>query len=263
MTLSVQLYSVRDALAADRPGALRRLAGLGYRYVEPFGLGWWKSSMDEVTVAARALRADLDAAGLGVSSVHAWACANSQATVVEACRILGTDTAIVAIPFLVEGFHELDGFGEGIFADREVVTAFARRLNEAGRELARHGIRLGYHNHAFEWRHGLFEEFWELLDPEIVAEVDVYWAKAAGQDPAGVLTGLGERAVAVHLKDGPAVQDAPQTTIGTGDVDVFAALRAGTHLRWHITEIDTTEGDPFELLDANARTLLESGLTSR
>ncbi|MFF7982627.1 hypothetical protein ACFZDK_26475 [Streptomyces sp. NPDC007901] len=69
-TLAVQLYSVIDALAADRPGTLARLAGLGYRHVEPFALGMWNTSPDELAAFAAELRADLDAAGLGVSSVH-------------------------------------------------------------------------------------------------------------------------------------------------------------------------------------------------
>ena len=34
--LSVQLYSIRDAVAADLPGALARLAALGVTHVEPF-----------------------------------------------------------------------------------------------------------------------------------------------------------------------------------------------------------------------------------
>ena len=34
--LSVQLYTVRDAIAADLPGTLKRLADIGYTQVEPF-----------------------------------------------------------------------------------------------------------------------------------------------------------------------------------------------------------------------------------
>ncbi|MFC8359335.1 sugar phosphate isomerase/epimerase family protein [Streptomyces griseorubiginosus] len=103
---------------------------------------------------------------------------------------------------------------------------------------------------------------WELLDPEILAEVDVYWAAVAGQDPAEVLERLGERAVTAHLKDGPAVLDAPQTAIGTGVVDIPAALRAGGHLRWHITEIDGTDTERFNLLAANRQELLNGSLTA-
>ncbi|MFI6435120.1 hypothetical protein [Streptomyces sp. NPDC050759] len=41
-----------------------------------------------------------------------------------------------------------------------------------------------------------------------------------------------------------------------------AALRAGRYLRRHITEIDDTEGDRFELLATHRRTLLDGGLTA-
>lgn len=260
-SLGVQLYSVHEHLAADRPGTLRRLADLGYRYVEPFALGFWNTPADDLLATARGLRADLDAAGLAVSSLHVAIPAGDQAAVAEACRILGTDTAVVAVPLLVEGFH---GMG---FADRGEVTAFAARLNEAARDLAGRGVRLGYHNHTSEWDElpdggTAFDLLWELLAPEVVAEVDLYWAAIAGQDPADVLARLGERAVAAHIKDGPGVEDAPQTPLGTGVLDVPAALRAGTHLRWHIAEIDTTDQDPFDLLAANRRTLLAGGLTT-
>ncbi|WP_033283513.1 sugar phosphate isomerase/epimerase family protein [Streptomyces sp. NRRL F-525] len=260
-TLAVQLYSVIDALQADRPGTFARLAALGFRHVEPFALGLWNTHPDELAASARALRADLDEAGLGVGSVHIAVSADSQASAIETCRILGTDTAFVPIPWLV------DGFDERALETHDGVRALADRLNAAARELARAGIRLGYHNHHFEWVRlpdgaRAFDVLWELLDPEILAEVDVYWAAVAGQDPAEVLERLGERAVAAHLKDGPAKPDAPQTPIGTGDVDIPAALRAGTHLRWHITEIDRTEADRFELLAANRQALLEGGLTA-
>ena len=36
--LSIQLYSIRDAVAADLPGALARLAEIGFTRVEPFDL---------------------------------------------------------------------------------------------------------------------------------------------------------------------------------------------------------------------------------
>ena len=58
--VAVQLYSMRDELARDRAGVLRRLAGFGYRTVEPF----------DVLTDPDGLRAELDAAGLAVCSVH-------------------------------------------------------------------------------------------------------------------------------------------------------------------------------------------------
>src|ERR1700753_1385154 len=58
--VALQLYSVRDELGADRAGFLRRLAGSGYGTVEPY----------DVLTDPDLLRAELDAAGLGVCSVH-------------------------------------------------------------------------------------------------------------------------------------------------------------------------------------------------
>ncbi|MFF0085974.1 hypothetical protein ACFYR1_40710 [Streptomyces canus] len=125
------------------------------------------------------MRADLDEANLGVSSVHIAVSADSQASAIETSRILGTDTAVVPIPWLV------DGFDERALASHDGVRAFAGRLNEAARELAGAGIRLGYHNRHFEWARlpdgaHAFDVLWDLLDPEVLAEVDVCWAAVAG-----------------------------------------------------------------------------------
>lgn len=59
--LSLQLYTVRDALSTDMPGTLERVAGLGFRNVEAF---------DFVGHAAE-LRAAYDAVGLRAPSAHA------------------------------------------------------------------------------------------------------------------------------------------------------------------------------------------------
>ena len=50
---ALQLYTVRDQLATDRAGILKRVAEYGYGAVEPFG----------ITNDPQGLRADLDAAG--------------------------------------------------------------------------------------------------------------------------------------------------------------------------------------------------------
>lgn len=265
-TLSVQLYSVRDSLTADRPAALARLAELGYRHVEPLPLGFWNTPADQLIANARDLRADLDAAGLSASTAHTAIAAGSQEALVEVCRILGTDTAVVTIPFLVEGFDDK------VFADRQGIAAFAGRLNEVARELDGHGIRLAYHNHMVEWTAlpdgGLgYDVLWEILDPTVTAELDVYWATAVGADPAEILDRLGDRVAAVHLKNGPGGPDDPtqpnaQTPLGTGAVDMRSVMRAAADVRWHVTEIDRFEGDPFDLLATNRTWLLDQGVTA-
>ncbi|MEV0697190.1 TIM barrel protein [Saccharopolyspora sp. NPDC050389] len=257
--LSVQLYSVREQLATDQQATLARLAEIGFRYVEPFGLGSPDKPLSDRLAAARALRSDLDAAGLAVSAVHAGL-PGDVTELVEECAILGADVAFVPHPRLVPGF------GEETFADPAQVDAFAETLGSAA-ESATAELRLGYHNHWFEWAElpdGTtgYDRFWSRAGDDLLAELDVYWAVAAGADPASVLASLGSRAVAVHLKDGPALPGAPQTPIGTGKVDIAEALRGASGIRWHVAEIDTTELDPFELLATNANALVDAGHSS-
>ncbi|MFI2780021.1 sugar phosphate isomerase/epimerase family protein [Streptomyces sp. ALB3] len=258
--LSVQLYSVREAFFSDLAGTLARIADLGYCHVEPFGFGHGWAAPAERLERARELRAALDEAGLTVSSVHGGLSDGDLAPLVEECRILGADTVFVPVPELVEGFER------NVFGDAERLPAFAARLTAASEELAGHGINLGYHNHEFEWaklpdgRSG-YDAFWELAGERLLAELDVYWATAAGQDPVAVLKQLGRRAAAVHLKDGPVGHDQPQTPIGTGEVQIPAVLAAGEHLGWHIAEIDTTDLDVFDLLESNRTAILDLGRT--
>jgi sugar phosphate isomerase/epimerase len=258
-TLSVQLYSVRDQLAEDQNATLARLAELGFRYVEPFGLGAEGRSFDERLVWARSLRAGFDAVGLTVSAVHAAVPPNI-AELAEECAVIGADTAFIPHPRLVAGFDA------DTFANPDQVDSFADTLSSLARDAATHGLRLGYHNHWFEWAElpdgtAGYDRFWARVTEELLAELDVYWAAAAGVDPATVLSKLGPRAVAVHLKDGPAEPGAPQTPIGTGAVDIPAALKGTNGIRWHVAEIDTTELDAYELLGGNARFLLHAGLS--
>ncbi|MER6987503.1 sugar phosphate isomerase/epimerase [Saccharopolyspora hirsuta] len=256
--LSVQLYSVRDQLAADRPATLARLAAIGFRHVEPFGLGSPDRTSAERLAAARSLRADLDAAGLAVSAVHAGL-PGDIAELEEECAVLGADTAFIPHPRLVRGF------GEETFADPGQLDAFAETLGAAAESAV--SLRLGYHNHWFEWARlpdGTtgYDRFWRRTSARLLAELDVYWAVAAGADPASVLAELGDRAVALHLKDGPAEPGAPQTPIGTGRVDVRGVLAGSPSIRWHVVEIDTADLDPFDLLATNAATLVSDGRTT-
>ena len=38
-TRSVQMYTFRDAAQADPTATVARVAGIGFKYVEPFGIG--------------------------------------------------------------------------------------------------------------------------------------------------------------------------------------------------------------------------------
>ncbi len=240
---ALQLYTVRDELAADRSGVLARIASFGYAAVEPFN----------VLNDPAGLRADLDAAGLAVCSVHAMPAGEQAAAVLRAAATLGTDTVIV--PYLPPSR----------FADRASVLAVAAELNEIAAQAADQGFHLGYHNHDHELGTAVagrpaLEVLADALDDRVVLEVDTYWAAVGGQDVPALLGRLGARVRYLHVKDGPVTRDDPMTAVGAGQMPVADILAAGAPGQWHIVELDRCATDMMTAVADSLAWLAAHGL---
>ncbi len=75
-------------------------------------------------------------------------------------------------------------------------------------------------------RHAL-EVFADQLAPEVVLEVDTYWAYAGGADVPALLRRLGERVVALHIKDGDGTLDTKkQVPVGSGVIPIADIIAA-------------------------------------
>ena len=237
MNCSVQLYTVRDALESDLPGTIRRLAEIGFTQVEPYNF------------AARAdeLAAALAETGLTAPTGHAPLLSGDQDEIFAAARRLGIGT--VFDPFLPPEQWQT----------AETVRANATRLNEAAKKGAEHGIRVGYHNHWWELETSIagvsaLEYFAGLLDPELVLEIDTYWAAVGGADPVALLERLGDRVVAIHIKDGPGTRDMnAQLPAGQGTMDVWGIIGAATSLEVPVLEFDGYAHDIFDGVSASLR----------
>jgi sugar phosphate isomerase/epimerase len=229
--LSVQLYTVRQSLAADPDGTLSRLAEIGFRRVEPFAL---LEHLD-------ALRDALPRHGLTAPTTHADVLTTDAEPVFAAAAELGIGTVIQ--PWLdPAGWQTEDG-----------VARIADDLNAAADRAAPHGLTIGYHNHhfeleaRFEGRHAL-EVLADRLAPGVVLEVDTYWAMAGGADVPALLGRLGTRVMALHLKDGDGSLDpSRQVPLGQGRLPVAAILAAAPDAR-RVVELDDTRGDLFEAI---------------
>jgi len=262
--IGLQLYTLRDALAepGSRAAVLERVAALGVESVEPFGFAQPQLPRAERLAEARALRADAEAAGLRISSVHTPVPGPDDAAwLFEALAEAGAPVAVVPVP---EG---LAGFTRDAFADADAVRRYADRLSRLADVAAAHDARVGYHNHWWEWAEldgggRGYDLLWDGMDPRVVAEVDLYWAQAAGQDPAEVVRRLGPRVELVHVKDGPATLERPpqQVAPGSGAVALGEALAAGAaSITTHIIEADAVAGggDPFAYVEEGVRWLRE------
>ncbi|GMU78160.1 MAG: xylose isomerase [Acidimicrobiia bacterium] len=242
--LGLQLYTVRDAVAADLPGALRRVAGFGYAGVETLGT---------YGLSPRGLADVLDDSGLAwVSTFVGLGDLDTFAGELEGLADAGC--ARVVVPFLAPD----------AFTDRASISRAAELLSAATAIGADRGVRVGYHNHYWELApvdgRPALERLFDEIDPRTIAEVDVYWAQVGGVDPAALVRALGTRVRLLHVKDGPAA-DAQQamTAVGAGVVDIGAVLDAAAHAEWHVVELDQFAGDVWDAVEVSARYLLDRG----
>jgi sugar phosphate isomerase/epimerase len=240
---ALQLYTVREQLAADRAGVLAQIAAFGYGAVEPFN----------VLNDPDGLRADMAAAGLVACSVHAAPAGAQAAAVVRAARTLGADTVIV--PYLPPAR----------FTDMDSLLAVAAELNDMAARTTDQGLRLGYHNHDFELGtlvggRPALEVLADALDDTVLLEVDTYWAAVGGQDVPALLGRLGDRVRYLHVKDGPVTKDDPMTAVGAGRMPVPEILAAAPSAEWHVVELDHCATDMLAAVADSLSWLASHGL---
>lgn len=269
---SVQLYTLAKEFSDDPNGSLEKLAAIGLKNVEAF---------DFVRRPAE-IRAALDASGLESPTGHApllsdelWTPDGSIPTpapevVFEAAATIGMTTVID--PFVAPER----------WLTEEGVADIAERLNKAAEVAAGFGLTVGYHNHAQEFVASFggqtaYERFIELTDDRVEIELDLFWAIAGGQDAPALVTSLGSRLVAVHVKDGIAPKSNPwapgaeafasasldQRHAGTAEVPLAASLKAGEGaIKYAVIEYDNAPGDVFEDIKASYAFLTEGGFVA-
>lgn len=229
--IAIQLYSVRELANENYEATVRKVAGLGYRAVETAG---FPGSSPE---AAARLFKEL---GITVCSAHEPApIGENKQRVLDTLEALGKPTLICT------------QIGPNDVKSMDTIKDLCDRLNQGYQVAKENGLRYGIHNHWWEFGmldgkliHSIMKE---MLDPGIFFELDTYWIKVAGRDPAAVVRELGPRAPYLHIKDGPGVQQQPHVALGEGVVDIPAIVKAGgKNVEWLIFEMDSCATDVVE-----------------
>lgn len=234
--LGIQLYSVRDDIGPDKlDGTLARLAALGFTHVEPY----------DILGDTAGLEDSLRRSGLRAATAHANIVDLDEQAILAAAARLGVETVIV--PWV-----EADSI-----ADRAGVEKLAESINQSAGRAAERGIRIGYHNHDFEFSQRIdgtpaYELLVGLLDPAVVLELDVYWAGVGGADVFELLPRLGERVRYLHVvRDREPGNDRPVLGVdATGRMDEVLAL--GTSVEMPVIEVVAHHSDVFPLVESNA-----------
>jgi len=238
-SVSLQLYTLRHAMATDLAGTLQRVADIGFVNVEPYAF----------TDRPEEYRSALAATGLSAPSGHAPLLAMSEPrAALEAARSLGMSV-------VVDPYTEPERW-----SSREEIVRIADGLGSLADLAEEVGMEVGYHNHAWEFSSQIggaaaFDFFVAALDSRVVLEIDTYWVEVGGGSATEVLTRFGDRVRLIHVKDGPISPDTDQQVgVGEGAMDVPGILAAApTAIR--VIELDSYAGDVFEPVERSLRYL--------
>lgn len=192
MKVGIQLYSVRNHMAQDPLGTIKKVAEAGYRYIEVANHNADKDTGVGFGVSAKEVNQLLADCNAQIFSAHIFPLDPEKMTpILEYHQEIGTKYFV----------HPMD-----FYKDRDETLRKAEMMNKVGERCKDYGMQLLYHNHFHEFQHFGDKTIYELLmentDPELVKiELDTYWTTRGQQDPLALLKKYGKRVRLVHQKD--------------------------------------------------------------
>jgi sugar phosphate isomerase/epimerase len=217
--IGIQLYTLKDVIDQDPKGILKKLASFGYKELETFGYRDGKLfglSNAEFGKEVKSLGMQVVSGHFGIDLVRA----DSWEKTVEDAKALGQKNIVV--PWLAEPERTPDK-----------IKAVCEDINKAAEVTKKYGIRMGYHNHDFEFKEvngePLFDMMLRELDPKLVdIEMDIYWVVFAGHDPLAYFAKYPGRFTQWHVKDMDKETRNKNTEVGNGAIDwkpIFAKAK--------------------------------------
>lgn len=209
--LSVQLWSIKDDVAADFEGTLKKLKAMGFQGVEFAG------NFGAYANDPKGLKAFMDKVGLKASGAHVpfakLSPENFDATVAFYKAI---DCKYLIIPMDMRAFTP-EGAKE-VAADLEAIQ---KKLNE-------HGMHTGYHNHKPEMLGEMGKTPWDVIgkgtQQAVILQQDVGWTEVAGKNPVDFVKAYPGRTITTHYKAAAPDKDSKENPILGQDTTDWKAL---------------------------------------
>lgn len=224
--IGVQLYTLRETFSKDVKGVLEHVAKSGYKEVEVYGYSREKGFFG---TSPKDFKKMLTDNGLKAPSGHydfnELMKNNSTDFLkasIECANQLGSE--YVTIPHLDASVrNNLDDY-----------KRIAQKINEAAVLCKQSGLKLAYHNHAFEFTKYGNQTGYDILLQEtdkkgVDFEMDLYWVIRSGNDPLQFFKANPGRFTMWHVKDMDKSKVEWNTEIGKGSID-FKAIFAEAKL---------------------------------
>ncbi len=253
--VGLQLYTIRDAMAADVPGSLKKISDMGYKNVELASYADGKF----YGYAPAEFRKMVNDLGMDILSSHTQV--EAAGITIDNAQKMADDHAALGVKYCVQPWvNEED---RNVESYKKMVADW----NEVGRIMKGVGIQFGYHNHNFEFANldGIVPYYDILLpemDPDLITmEIDFYWATKAGQDPVEMFNKYPGRFQLFHMKDMSQQHDPffdvvkdDITSVGAGLIDFKRILAAKeiAGMKYMFVEDDNQgNGQPFEAVETS------------
>ncbi|AYL98073.1 sugar phosphate isomerase/epimerase family protein [Mucilaginibacter celer] len=248
--IGLQLYTVRDAMAADPVAALAKVAKTGFTSVE--GATYTGTELF-YGMSAKDFSNVLKQNGLIMPSAHyrlGEELVNGEqqkGTILNDWKKAVDDAAEAGVQYMVCAYLSQSERG-----NLDHYKNIANMLDIAGETCKEAGIQLCYHNHDFEFIQENGKYPYEILldstDKSLVKmEMDLYWVTKANQDPIALIDKHPGRFPLWHVKDMDKSPEKRFTEVGNGVIDfkkIFTqAKKSG--LKYFFVEQDICPGDPF------------------
>lgn len=252
LQFGLQLYSVRDhcKTKAEMLECLKILKKMGYNACQLAGHG------QEITPAD--IREMLDETGMNCPAVH-----TSYERMRDDFDAFVADMKTMGVKYLGTGMPKEYKTPEGI-------VKFAKEADTIGLKLAKEGMKLMYHNHAYEFERleetgkTILETLVENSGEGLFFELDLFWVQRGGGNPIDWLRKLKGRMVTSHIKDMNGTLDNANAIapIGKGNLNFSAIIPACDEcgIEYVFIEQDNApESDSYACVEYSMDTLKKLG----
>lgn len=236
--MGLQLFTIRDAMAKDSLGSLKKVAALGYQDLEIYGYDGEKDTYygyksSDFKKILEDLQLTATSGHYGFSNYFTKS-NDALKQFVDQC-IVGAkalNKSYITWPWLAPQYRTMDNY-----------KILAEKLNRIGEQVNAAGLGFAYHNHDFEFvdHHGENGYDTILYDTDaslVKLQMDLYWVMHSSKlSPQQLIKNQPDRYVMWHIKDMDKVTR-DYTELGNGSIDYIKMLStiSTTDLQYYYLE---------------------------